>query len=185
MTALEAKALYVTALTRHLMEAAGRCLVNVPLYLPAFVLVTAAAEAHGRCLLGDRSEDRGSTARLRRGLFAAMLPGTSFITPHGSYDIRMCVALRNFTTHGGTTPKPADLLDGDLIGALLQGMASALDRYWVALQQDPQLRKALAEAAISPMATSSWVIFINDMKGHFTNGGTPGSSLLHEQAWRS
>ncbi len=79
------------------------------------MLAAEAAEAHGRCLTGDRRDRDGSTDRLKAGLRAAMAPQHAFTTPSRRYDVDDCVALRHFTTHGGTTPGTTDVLDGALL----------------------------------------------------------------------
>jgi hypothetical protein len=49
VTAFEAKALYVVALIRHLLEASGKCIDGEhQFWLPAYVLAAEAAEALGR-----------------------------------------------------------------------------------------------------------------------------------------
>jgi hypothetical protein len=97
--------------------------------LPGFVLAAEAAEAVGRCLLGDRQPDRGSGDRVEAGLLAAMKPETAITTPYGIYDVSTCKALRNFTTSRRNTPR-ADILDRDLINQILPGLATSLDRCW-------------------------------------------------------
>lgn len=59
-----------------------------------------------------------------------MEPSEAFTTADGRYDVDVCAALRNVTTHGGTTPKATDVLDRAAIAALPVGLAEAVDRCW-------------------------------------------------------
>jgi hypothetical protein len=184
ITPFEAKSLYAVGLVRHLLEASGRCLAAPSMDLPGFVLAAEAAEAVGRCLLGDRQQDRGSGNRLKVGLLAAMQPATAITTPHGVYDVDTCKALRNFTTHGGTTPTARDILDRDLINQIVRGLATALDRCWGDLAGRSGIRQRFEKALLRPLWTSGKVVFVADMKTHVVQGGLPGQGLMYEHAWR-
>jgi hypothetical protein len=185
ITPFEAKALYATGLVRHLLEGAGRCLIEPPFHLPAYVITAEACEALGRCLIGDIKENHGSGKRLEEGLRAAMAPDGKITTLSGTYDMEACAGLRHFATHGGTTPRLGTMIDPQLITALIKGLADALERFWFDLHEEGEyVRDKLARALLRPLWTGRQPIFVPNMKDHIENGGTPGISLMYECTWR-
>jgi hypothetical protein len=184
VTPLEAKAFYAVGLLRHLIEASGKCLDEPAFELPAYVLAAEAAEALGRLRIGNRDEDTNSRKRLDAGLLHAMAPATAFTTQHGGYDVAACRALRNFTTHGATTPRPADTLDHELTVALLQGLARAVDRCWVDLGHQTGFQTMFATALLRPLWVAGTPVFVVDVKHHMESGRRPTEQLMYEGVWR-
>ena len=164
ITAFEAKALYAFALMRQLAESSAR-LHDSSLHLPSLVLIADAIEALGRCLSGCQKETRGSTARLRSGL-EQLERRRAFTTMFGLYEVAEVMGMRNFTTHGGTTPNvdPTPKLDAHLSVLLLGLFGNELTAYWDRLKQvgNPE-RDMLAQARIRPLYTNGDPIFVRDM----------------------
>jgi len=185
ITPFEAKALYATGLIRHLLEGAGRCLIEPPFHLPAYVITAEACEALGRYHTGDIREGHGSGKRLAEGLRAAMGPDAKLTTPSGTYDVEACVKLRHFATHGGTTPRVVTMIDPQLITTLITGLAEGLEGFWRDLHKEGEDRRdKLARALLRPLWARGQPIFVPDMKRHIENGGTPGIGLMYECTWR-
>ena len=110
-------------------------LMDRRLHLPAFVALADAIEALGRCLRGCQLERAGSGNRLRDGLRRLEIRDDGeFRTMSGLYQVPEIVAMRNFTTHGATTPKRTGLLDGHLSVML----ANRFGDEWTELLAAPQ-----------------------------------------------
>ncbi len=171
LTPFEAKALYVFALMRQLAE--GSIALQGSRDLAAFVLLADAVEALGRCLTGCREENRGSGDRLRDGLKQLeRRDDGEFRTMFGLYTVDDIKAMRNFTTHGGTTPGKNGILDAHLSALLLNRFGGELTDYWVRLGQDGNAeRTLLAEARIRPLFTGGKPVFVEDMFDMMTKPG--------------
>jgi hypothetical protein len=170
VTPFEAKALYVTAMMRQLAEAAMLTLRS-GMELPAYVVLADAVETYGRCLTGCREKWKGSGPRLEAG-FGRLLGGAPLTTSAGAYKVEACKRLRNFTTHGATTPQGGDVLDGELTRELIRRLGSNLTAYWTMLGQDGEpLREQLADALIRPLFAGGRVVFVEDMYGIMARPG--------------
>lgn len=171
ITSFEAKALYVLALMRQLAE--GSIALQGSLDLPGFVLLADAIEALGRCLTGCQEEKRGSGDRLRDGLRQLeRRDDGEFRTMFGLYTVDDIVAMRNFTTHGGTTPGKNSRLDAHLSVFLLNRFGDELTDYWARLSQERNPERAmLAKARIRPLFTGGRPVFVEDMFNMMTKSG--------------
>jgi hypothetical protein len=151
--------------------------------LPAFVLLADAVEALGRCLRGCQKEDTGSGNRLRDGLRQLeRRDDGEFLTMFGLYTIDDIVAMRNFTTHGGTTPGRDAMLDAHLSALLLNRFGEELTDYWVRLGQDGNPERAtLADARIRPLFTGGKPIFVEDMCNMMTKPGASAGQGIQVQ----
>lgn len=177
VTPFEAKALYVVAMMRQLTEGAIVVLRN-GMELPAYVVLADAVETFGRCLTGCREEWKGSGDRLDAGL-GRLLGGAPLRTRAGSYEVADCKRLRNFTTHGATTPdkQGRDVLDGELTRELIRRLGTSLTAYWTALAQDGEpLRDQLADALVRPLFAAGKVVFVEDMRGIMVRPGAEAGS---------
>jgi hypothetical protein len=171
VTLFESKALYVIPVMRQLAEGAILCLDDPREYrssmeLPAYVLIADAIETLGRCLTGCREGTTGSGKRLESGISRLLDHNQGPIaTSAGTYNAKACKSLRNFTTHGGTTPVPGgDVLDGELTRGLINLLGVELTSYWECLKLDGEpLRDKLANALIRPLVADGRVVFVDDM----------------------
>jgi hypothetical protein len=166
VTSFEAKALYTVAMMRQLAEGAILTL-RAGMELPAYVLLADALEAFGRCLTGCQKDGSGSGDRLEAGL-AHLLGGVPLRTQAGEYKVEDCKRLRNFVTHGATTPdeQGRDVLDGELTRELIRRLGSNLTTYWAALAEEGEpLREQLADALIRPLFAGGRVVLVEDMHG--------------------
>lgn len=181
VTPFEAKALYVFPLIRQLAE--GSILLQGSRDLAAFVLLADAIEALGRCLTGCREETTGSGDRLRDGLQQLeRRDDGEFRTMFGLYTVADIKAMRNFTTHGGTTPGRNDLLDAHLTALLLNRLGDELTDYWVRLGLDGNAdRTMLAEARIRPLFTGGTPVFVVDMINMMTKPGAKAGQGIRIQ----
>jgi len=174
ITPFEAKALYAFPLLRQLAEAAI-LLVRNNMDLPGYVVLADGIEALGRCLTGCQEENSGSGRRLREGLERLELRDDGqFQTLFRLYSVADCVRLRNFTTHGGTTPHSLAVLDRQLTVMLLDRYAAELTDYWVRLGDAANAveRDLFAAARIRPLFTANQPVFVEDM---FTMMTRPGA----------
>jgi hypothetical protein len=182
LTPFEAKALYVFGLMRQLAE--GSISHQGSRDLVAFVLLADAAEAFGRCLTGCQKENSGSGDRLRYGLkqLERRDDDGEFRTMFGLYTVDDIKAMRNFTTHGGTTPGKNGILDAHLSALLLNRFGDELTDYWVRLSQDGNAeRTMLAEARIRPLFTGGKPVFIEDMFDMMTKPGARAGQGIQVQ----
>ncbi len=183
LTPFEAKALYTFALMRQLAE--GSMALQGSRDLAAFVLLADAVEALGRCRKGCQEEKVGSGNRLRDGLRQLeRRDDGEFRTMFGLYTIDDIVAMRNFTTHGGTTPKQDGILDAHLSALLLNRFGDELTDYWVRLGQDgnPE-RTTLADARIRPLFTGGKPVFVENMFNMMTKPRAKAGQGIQVQLW--
>jgi hypothetical protein len=166
ITPFEAKALYAFTLMRQCAEGTARLLMAPAMDLPAFVLLADGIEALGRCLTGCQEEWKRSGNRLVDGLkrLEARDDG-EFRVLFGVYSVDDCKALRNFSTHGGTTPGAMTVLDAHLTDLLFNRYGEELTDYWVRLADESKVddREKFAAARIRPLATANQPVFIADM----------------------
>jgi hypothetical protein len=176
----EAKALYVFPVMRQLAEG-SMILLNRGLHLPAFVTLADAIEAFGRCVRGCQLEGTGSGNRLQDGLRRLQLRDDGeFRTMSGLYQVPEIVAMRNFTTHGATTPKRNGLLDCHLSVMLVNRFGEELTDYWLRLGRDgsPE-RDAFAAARVRPLYTGGVPVFVEDMFNMMSEPGATAGQGIH------
>jgi uncharacterized protein (DUF2267 family) len=122
--------LVASALMRQLAE--GSIALHGSRHLAAFVLLADAIEALGRCHRGCQEEWTGSGTRLAKGLRQLeRRDDGEFRTMFDLYAVGDIRAMRNFTTHGGTTPETNGTLDAHLSALLLNRFGDELTDYWV------------------------------------------------------
>jgi hypothetical protein len=184
ITPFEAKALYVFPLMRQFGEGVITLLRRPEgsLDLPAFVLLADGIEALGRCLTGCQEEKYGSGPRLREGLEQLeRRDDGEFRTMSGLYTVEDCTKLRNFTTHGGTTPLTLMVLDGHLTAMLLSRYGEELTDYWTRLGDETNVdeRERFAAARIRPLATANRPVFIEGMFRMMTEPNAKAGQGIH------
>ena len=156
-----------------------------PLDLPAFVLLADGIEALGRCLTGCQEEWRKSGDRLGDGLKQLQQRDDGeFRVMSGLYIIDDCKALRNFTTHGGTTPGALSTLDSHLTALLLNRYGDELTDYWIRLGDESKVaeREKFAAARIRPLASANRPVFVESMFGMMTVPGARAGQGIR-MAW--
>jgi hypothetical protein len=188
VTPLEAKAIYVVGMFRHLVESAGLCLSESH-HLATYLLAMDAVELFGAVVHG-RKDDPDVVAAAGLGYLIGtsknVSPDSTFdTTSHGTYTVRDCINRRHFAAHGGHSFGTGIVFDPELTVRLLCRLVAAIDRWWDSLRQDRGARQLLGNADVVPLATAGSVLFVTDLLGPLMQGGgSPGGQLRHEEAWR-
>lgn len=171
---LTIKAGYILGVIHDLCESIAILLRSAPnpavTYLPAYGILASGVDLLGRCISGERDTGGRSGGCLETGLRWLASEGDGNESPReivvetraARYSIVDLVALRNFAAHGQAVSHPQPLhgvrdLDYELMNALKPLLASGLERYWNALQNDDVLCNALAGANV--LALRNWPVF--------------------------
>lgn len=169
LKAVEVKAYYVFGLIHDIGQCVS-CLMAAPKawpdkYLPALSIFASAVELMGRCLIGNQTDDVNEN--LRVGFFYLAHPteqpppkcinSTQYqdvvVTTEIQYTVNDLVALRNYGAHGQATIKSAlPPVDNQLLEALREPFAKAIETYWTGLQYDKEYCVRMGEAKMMPYA---------------------------------
>jgi hypothetical protein len=152
-------------LAYQVFESGGR-------HLPAFGIFASGVELLGRCLTGNKTTDVNKN--LKVGFYYLAKPDPAPLldnipieidvvnTTSQSYSIQDLIDLRNYAAHGQSTVSEKDAsgkkipknnlsgIERELFGKLPHKMGQAIDVYWMALVNDEEHCRRLAEARIDP-----------------------------------
>jgi hypothetical protein len=189
LTPLEAKAVYVVGMVRHIVESSGWCLTHrPPLDLAAFALGCEASELLGRAVRGGSTIASHVTEDLKSGLEFLVPADMPIAGTEASFTAEDVVELRHFATHGAAATRAGGmpgLLDRALTIGLLNRVADGLVRWWRSCRNDEaNARKHLAHALIEPLWTAGQVLFIADLLPIDVEL-FPSGTLLYDESWRA
>ena len=185
---LTVKAGYVLGVIHDLCESIAILLRSSPnpaiTYLPAYGILASGIDLLGRCISGERDVGGRSGSCIKTGLRwltsgsdgGKHPPLIVVETSATKYSITDLVALRNFAAHGQAVAHPQPMhgvqdLDYELVDGLKPLLATGLERYWNALQDDDGLCNALAKANVLAFRNwpvfRIWTLFERDEKGDY------------------
>lgn len=213
ITLFQTKVLYVTGMTRHMLEASGHALSARSFFFPAYLLASGAVELLGRCVLDPGEPTRHGQRALRRGLERMIhtCPHCGQANIHGTYSddswqdddqhivlaiadrdysIGYCKDLRNYMAHGMASLDNGLHFTKEFLGRFICKACRAIDRHYELLRADTsegvEMRRRLAGATITPIWDDDGPIHIAQLYDSLLEPpfAAPCGSLLYEEEWR-